>query len=201
MLAARRAEHLWRGKGQAIVGGLAIDEELRAAWILIRYDGACRVALFADDEEKTDVYAGIAQTVGSSDLSSDDAFGVTGAASVEELVVFAAAEVGRYGVHVRGENNIWRDAWHGCVDVEALSVTCSGSECVIGLRHGHALDVVALARKVLVQEGSRLPLVICGGLDIDELPGELNWIDGHVVRIRQGIGSSALHDPEYWTRA
>ncbi len=121
------AECAFGGDGEAVVGGLAVDEEARAAWALVGDDGAGGVALLADDEEQADLDAGVAQAISGGDLRGDDALGVAGAAAVEVLVVFAAAEEGRHGVHVGGENDIGRDAGKRGVDVEAL-VRCRRRE-------------------------------------------------------------------------
>jgi hypothetical protein len=82
------------GEGEAVVGGLAVDEEARAARVAVGDLRTGGVALLADDEEQAHLHARVAQALGRGDLRGDDAFGVAGAAAVEELVVLGAGKNG-----------------------------------------------------------------------------------------------------------
>ncbi len=51
---------------------------------------------------------------------------------------------------------------------------------------GGAFDGVGLGLEVFVKEGAGAALVEGRGLDVDEATGEIDGIDGHADRIREG---------------
>ena len=67
------AEGALGGEGEAVVGGFAVDEKLRAFGRFVGDDGSGGVALFADEEEQADLDAGFAEAIGCGDLCGDDA--------------------------------------------------------------------------------------------------------------------------------
>ena len=104
---------------ELVLGGLAVDEEVRAARRLGGGVGAGAVALLADDEQQAEVaHARASSASAALIMDGDDALGVAGAASPDVLVVLARGEERRHGIDVSGE----RDSRLAPVreDVEAL---------------------------------------------------------------------------------
>jgi hypothetical protein len=188
------AEAAFGGEGEAVVGGFAVDDELRAFGGGVGEEGAGGVALFADDVEEGDALAGGDELFGGGDLGGDDSLGVAGAAAVEEVGVFAAgAEEGWDGVHVRGEDEVGGDAGERGVDVEALAGAGGGVLGEVGLGDGLALDDVTLGGEVGGEELAGRGLVVGGGLEVDKLLRELRWdrwASGvRITDVRLGTGS------------
>src|SRR5205085_10129856 len=97
------------GGGDAVIGGLAVDEKFAgAAMQLARHFvsrfGALTIALLADEKQQADGRAVFSQALGSGNLRGDDALGIAGAASVDVVLIFGGAEPGRDDIHVSGEN-------------------------------------------------------------------------------------------------
>ena len=148
------AEGALGGEGEAVVGGLAVDEELRSFGRLVGDDGSGGVAFLADEKEQTDLDACLAESVCGRYLRGDDALCVAGAAAVEELVVFARAEERRHGVHVGRKHDIRGDAGERGVDVEALAAARPRSAGAVRLFDWHALDGVALRGQIFVEKNA-----------------------------------------------
>ncbi len=78
-----------------------------------------------------------------------------------------------------GEDEVGGDAGERGVDVEAGAGAGGGVRGEVGLGDGLALDDVALGGEVGGEELACGGLVVGGGLEVDELLGELDGIDGH----------------------
>ena len=113
------AQRALAAERELVFGGLAVDDVARAARRLGGFVGAGAVALLADHEEQAEAAMAIfEQRLDGLDHAGDDALGVAGAASPDELVVLARGEEGRDGIDVGGEGDDQRLAPLG-EDVEA----------------------------------------------------------------------------------
>jgi hypothetical protein len=172
------AESAFAGEGESVVGGFSVDEEARAAGILVGDGGSGGVTFFSDDEEEGDLEVGVAEFFCGGNLGGDDALGVAGAAAIEEVGVFAAgAKEGWDGVHVGGEDDVWGDAGESGEDVEAWAAASAGGAGEIGLGDGLAFYIPAQGLKVMRQELACGCFVVGGRFDVDKLAGELDGID------------------------
>ena len=79
-----RAQGALGGQRQAIVGGLAVDEEAAALGRQVGRLGAGRVALFAGDKQQPNPESRRAQRLGGGDLGGDDSLGVGDPAPIHE---------------------------------------------------------------------------------------------------------------------
>jgi hypothetical protein len=103
----RRYLHAQRalgGEGYAVVGGFSIDQESRAARVLVGHGSAQRVALLTYDEEHAGRASVGAEPFARSNLRRNDSLGVAGAAPVNIVCVFAARQEGRDRVKVSRED-------------------------------------------------------------------------------------------------
>lgn len=186
------AKSAFGGKGEAVIGGFAVDEKAGAFGVEVGYGGTGRVALFADDEKEADLDVGVAEAVGGGDLGGDDPFGIAGSAAVKELIVFAEAEEGRDGVHMGGENYIGCDAGECGVDVEAVVGQVAGARSggVIRLLDQGALYGILLGFEILMEKRASMAFVEGSRFDIDEAACEVYGVDGHGVRIPERSGKA-----------
>lgn len=101
------AEHTLAGRDHFAFGGLAVDEVTdRARGAAVGGEGAGAIALFARDEEQTEIAATAGeQGFGGKDLGGDNAFGVAGTAAMDVGIVFAAGNEGRNGVEMGAEHD------------------------------------------------------------------------------------------------
>ena len=113
------AERALAAERELVFGGLAVDDVARAARRCGGFVGAGAVALLADHEEQAEAAMAVFQQgFDGFDHAGDDALGVAGAASPDEVVVFAGGEERRHGIDVSGEGDDQRLAPLG-EDVEA----------------------------------------------------------------------------------
>ena len=76
------AQRALGGQGDAVVSGFSVDQESRAARVLVRDRSAQRVALLADNKEQSDGFSAPAEPFAGNNLGGDDSLGVTGTAPV-----------------------------------------------------------------------------------------------------------------------
>ena len=114
---SRRAGRPWRRQRARLSVGSPLMRKRRAAGILVGDNSAGGVAFLADDEEQTDLDAGVAKTLGGGDLGGYDSLGIAGTASVDEVVVLRSLRrrAALYPYGWRG-HDIRRDAGQGGED-------------------------------------------------------------------------------------
>ena len=95
-----------RRDGQAVLGRLAVDQELHAARLLVRNLSTLTVALLAHQKQQANVNALGLQLLGGCDLSHDDALGVAGAAAVDAICRFRRRNERRDRIHVGGQRKL-----------------------------------------------------------------------------------------------
>jgi hypothetical protein len=94
-------------------------------------------------------------------LGGDDAFGVGNSTSVHELRVLAERNVGRHGVHVRGEDQVRCLTGRAAVDVPASAA----AGILVRLRNWGFFDVPTALGEGLCQKIAHCAFVVAGGLD------------------------------------
>jgi len=77
------------GQCNAAFSGLSVNQESRTARVLVSHGSAQRVALLTDDVEQSDGFPKVVKPLASCNLGSDDSLGVTGAATVKVICIFA----------------------------------------------------------------------------------------------------------------
>src|SRR5258708_2052830 len=97
----------FRAESELVFGGLAVNEESRAARLFGGSKGASAVALFADNEKQSEIAAAVfEEPLGGGDHGGDDALGIAGSASPDALVIFARGEEWGNGVHVSRQGDV-----------------------------------------------------------------------------------------------
>src|SRR5437764_3218526 len=75
---------------------------------------------FVNGKQQSDFVAAFsAKLFGGGNLSCDNSFGITGASSVDEFIVFARGDKRRHRVHVRREHNA-RTSFRGGDEIRSL---------------------------------------------------------------------------------
>ena len=114
-LGIRRVRHLSFGfeldpqrafgrQRQLVFGGLAVDQELRASWLLVGYLCSLAVALFAHQEQQADMNTDVLQLLSRADLCGNDSLGIARTSTVDSVSLRRGKER-RHNVHVRREHN------------------------------------------------------------------------------------------------
>ncbi len=119
-----RPQRSFGGQRQAVVGGLAVDEEAAALGVQIGHPRSRRIALLTHHEQQRGRHPGLAQPLGGGHLRGDNPLGVAGPPSIEEEIVLAAGDKRRHGIHVRGKHHIRPLAIAG-IQVEAWTAVAA----------------------------------------------------------------------------
>ena len=169
----RHAQSALGGQGQAIAGGLAVDEEAAAFGRKVGRYGAGGVALLAANKQQSNPKSHGTKCFGGRNLGGEDALGVADAAAVHKLRILAERNVGRNGVHVRGKDQIGSLAGHACVDVPARAA----GGALGRLLYGGLLDFPAAAGEETDEKVAYRALVVGGGFDFAQLAGKTYGVD------------------------
>src|SRR5262249_41735696 len=106
--------------------------------------------LLTHQEEHAHGRTFLAQLLAGANLRRDNAFGVTGAAPVDIVLVFRGRDEWRHRVHMRGENDLRRLLVERGYNVEAL------------MRHRHLVSGVAQPAELIVELRTHCPFLARG---------------------------------------
>ena len=187
-----RAQCAFGGQGQAVVGGLAVDEEAAALGLRLATLAPAESRSSPLHKQQPNPESRRPQRLGGGHLRGDDALGVADAAAIQKLVVLAEWDVGRNGVHVRGKHQIGRLARRARIDVPASSGVGALRGCGTGVfSTSHPRCGEKIRQKI-----AHRALMVGSGLDLAQLAGQLNGVNGFSGRIkRQTIGHDAARIP------
>lgn len=190
------AEHALAGSDDFALRGLAVDQEARRRLGRGEVGGerTGAVALFAADEQQAEI--GIArgqQFSGGEHLGRDDALGVTRAATVDELVVFATREKRRHGIEVSTEHD---------PRVAAMSDDVEAPKGGLGIRNRLQLNLEAAEfPQASGHEAGSFALAAGGRINIHEGAQKIEesafGILMHMARITNGCFAGPVGRLEY----